>query len=55
VSSVLHRHSPCEAHPHEGLLCWAEIFFLLHVNENGPLKGPRSRSIGIPQNLVHLQ
>jgi hypothetical protein len=53
--SVLHRCSAREAPPHEGLLCWAEIFSLLLVDEDGPLKWPRSRWTGIPQNLVHRQ
>jgi hypothetical protein len=50
VSSVLQCRSPREATPHEGLLCWPEICFLLLVDEDGPLKWPRSRWIGIPQN-----
>jgi hypothetical protein len=48
VSSVLRCRSPHEAPPHECLLCWAEIFFLLLIDEDGLLKWPKSRWIGIP-------
>jgi hypothetical protein len=54
LSLALHRRSPREA-PHEGLLRWASIFFLLLKAKAGLLKWPRSRWTGIPRNPVHRQ
>jgi hypothetical protein len=57
VSSMLHHRSPREAPPHEGLLCWAEIFFLLLVDEDGPLKWPTAGGpgyLGIQYTDIHI-